>query len=78
MNEKFSYTITVEDEVQCVTIISEGKLNITKHSDIKDSDYRAGNQYMYFKAGVYNQHNEGADRDYVQATFSNIHNKHKG
>lgn len=76
LNEKFSYKISVEDEVLFVTIIREGKPNITKHYDMKDSGYSAGNQYMYFKAGVYNQNNNGAEGDYVQATFYHIHNTH--
>jgi hypothetical protein len=33
---------------------------------------------MYFKAGVYNQNNGGAEGDYVQATFYHIQNQHKG
>jgi len=78
LNEKFSYKITVEDEVLFVTIIREGKANVTKHYDMKDSGYSAGNQFMYFKAGVYNQNNGGADGDYVQATFYHIHNTHTG
>lgn len=78
LNEKFSYKISVEDEVLFVTIIREGKPNITKYYDMKDSGYSASNQYMYFKAGVYNQNNDGADGDYVQATFYHIHNMHKG
>lgn len=78
LNEKFSYKISVEDEVLFVTIIREGKPNITKYFDMKDSGYSAGNQYMYFKAGVYNQNNGGAEGDYVQATFYHIHNIHKG
>jgi hypothetical protein len=45
---------------------------------MKDSGYSAGNQYMYFKAGVYNQNNGGAEGDYVQATFYHIHNMHNG
>lgn len=76
LNEKFSYKISVEDEVLFVTIIREGKPNITKYYDMKDSGYSAGNQYMYFKAGVYNQNNGGAKGDYVQATFYHIHNTH--
>jgi len=78
LNEKFSYKISVEDEVLFVTIIREGKPNITRHYDMKDSGYNAGNQYMYFKAGVYNQNNGGAKGDYVQATFYHIHNIHSG
>ncbi len=78
LNEKFSYKITVENEVLFVTLIREGKPNITKYYDMKDSGYSAGNQYMYFKAGVYNQNNGGAEGDYVQATFYHIQNTHKG
>ncbi|GAA0854768.1 polysaccharide lyase family 7 protein [Aliiglaciecola litoralis] len=78
LNEKFSYKITVENDVLFVTLIREGKPNITKHYDMKDSGYSAGNQYMYFKAGVYNQNNGGAEGDYVQATFYHIVNSHKG
>ncbi|TRY33156.1 polysaccharide lyase family 7 protein [Aliiglaciecola sp. M165] len=78
LNEMFSYKITVEDEVLFVTLIREGKPNITKHYDMKESGYSAGNQFMYFKAGVYNQNNGGADGDYVQATFYHLHNTHKG
>ncbi|MFC4700780.1 polysaccharide lyase family 7 protein [Glaciecola siphonariae] len=78
LNEKFSYKITVENEVLFVTIIREGKQNITKFYDMSGSGYSAGNQYMYFKAGVYNQNNGGADGDYVQATFYHLHNSHHG
>lgn len=76
LNEKFSYKITVQNEVLFVTLIRDGKANITKHYDMKDSGYSAGNQFMYFKAGVYNQNNGGADGDYVQATFYHIQNTH--
>jgi hypothetical protein len=78
LNEKFSYKITVEEEVLFVTLIRQGKPNITKYYDMKDSGYSAGNQFMFFKAGVYNQNNGGADGDYVQATFYHIENTHKG
>jgi poly(beta-D-mannuronate) lyase len=33
---------------------------------------------MYFKAGVYNQNNGGAPKDYVQATFYHLDNQHDG
>ena len=78
LNEKFSYKITVENDVLFVTLIRSGKPNITKHYDMKESGYSTGNQFMYFKAGVYNQNNSGAKGDYVQATFYHIHNTHKG
>ena len=76
LNEKFSYKITVENDSLFVTLIREGKLNITKSFDMSDSGYSKGNQYMYFKAGVYNQNNGGEPRDYVQATFYYLNNIH--
>jgi hypothetical protein len=78
LNEKFSYKITVENSVLFVTIIRSGKANITKSLDMTNSGYHSNNQYMYFKAGVYNQNNSGDPRDYVQATFYHIDNQHDG
>jgi hypothetical protein len=78
LNEKFSYKITVVDDLLTVTIIRLDKPNITKLFDMSESGYSASSQYMYFKAGVYNQNNGGADKDFVQATFYHIQNKHDG
>jgi hypothetical protein len=78
LNEKFSYKITVENSVLFVTIIRPGKANITKSLDMTNSGYHSNNQYMYFKAGVYNQNNSGDPRDYVQATFYHLDNQHDG
>ncbi|MDP5187418.1 MAG: polysaccharide lyase family 7 protein [Alishewanella sp.] len=76
LNEKFSYKITVENSELFVTIIRPGKANITKSIDMSKSGYNRNNQYMYFKAGVYNQNNSGDPRDYVQATFYHLDNQH--
>ena len=78
LNEKFSYKISVDDDKLLVTLIRRGKPNITKIFDMKDSGYGKGNQYMYFKAGVYNQNNGGDPKDYVQATFYYLNNIHQG
>ncbi|MGS2720993.1 polysaccharide lyase family 7 protein [Paraglaciecola aestuariivivens] len=78
LNEKFSYKITVENDILFVTLIRENRPNITRSFDMSNSGYNKSNQYMYFKAGVYNQNNGGADGDYVQATFYHIHNIHDG
>jgi poly(beta-D-mannuronate) lyase len=43
---------------------------------MSQSGYDQGGQYMYFKAGVYNQNNSGVPHDYVQATFYQIDNNH--
>ncbi len=36
---------------------------------MSNSGYDVADDYMYFKAGVYNQNNTGDGDDYVQATF---------
>jgi poly(beta-D-mannuronate) lyase len=59
-----------------VTLIREGKPNITKTLDMSESGYHLSNQYMYFKLGVYNQNNTGDDGDFVQATFYHFDNTH--
>lgn len=78
LNEKFSYKITVENDSLFVTLIREGKANMSKVLDMSHSGYDKSNQYMYFKAGVYNQNNGGDPKDYVQATFYHLDNQHKG
>lgn len=78
LNEKFSYKITVVEDELTVTIIRQGKPNITEVFDMSDSGYSKSSQYMYFKAGVYNQNNSGEPTDYVQATFYHLHNAHDG
>ena len=41
------------------------------------SGYNVAGEYMYFKAGVYNQNKTGRGSDYVQATFYELSNEHK-
>lgn len=69
LDEKFSYEIDVRGNTLTVTIMREGKPDVTKVLDMSASGYDEGGQYMYFKAGVYNQNNSGDPDDYVQATF---------
>lgn len=76
LNEKFSYKISVEKDMLFVTLIREGKQNISKAFDMSESGYNKTSQYMYFKAGVYNQNNSGNPKDYVQATFYHLDNQH--
>lgn len=78
LNEKFSYKITVENDILFVTVIRQGKANITATFDMRKSGYNSSDQYMYFKAGVYNQNNGGNPKDYVQATFYHLDNQHNG
>ena len=76
LGELFSYKISVEKDLLVVTLIREGKPNITKTLDMSESGYHLSNQYMYFKLGVYNQNNTGDDGDFVQATFYHFDNTH--
>ena len=76
LNEKFSYVVNVVGDAMTVTIKREGKADVSKTIDMSDSGYTDGGQYMYFKAGVYNQNKSGDDTDFVQATFYNLENGH--
>ncbi|WP_081848110.1 polysaccharide lyase family 7 protein [Microbulbifer sp. HZ11] len=76
LNEIFSYEIRVEGNTLTVTIFREGKDDVIQMVDMSESGYDTEDQYMYFKAGVYNQNNSGDDSDYVQATFYALENSH--
>ena len=76
LGEKFSYRIKVTGHEMAVTLMREGKEDITTLVDMTDSNYDEGGQYMYFKAGVYNQNKTGEDNDFVQATFYDIKTSH--
>jgi hypothetical protein len=41
------------------------------------SGFHKSKQYIYFKAGVYNQNNTVEKNDYVQATFYQLETTHK-
>ncbi|MCL4123670.1 UNVERIFIED_CONTAM: hypothetical protein GTU68_045683 [Idotea baltica] len=76
LDEKFTYTIKVISNLLTVTIAREGKTDVVKTVDMTNSGYDKGGQYMYFKAGVYNQNNSGNADDYVQATFYALEKSH--
>lgn len=76
LDEKWSYKIEVVNNDLTVTIIREGKDDVVQIVDMSTSAYDVGGQYMYFKAGVYNQNNTGDATDYVQATFYSLENTH--
>jgi len=44
--------------------------------DMTNSGYDVEKDYMYFKAGVYNQNKSGDEDDYVQATFYKLKATH--
>jgi poly(beta-D-mannuronate) lyase len=78
LNERFSYEIMVNGDQLRVVIMRDGKENVEQVVDMAKSGYGAADQYMYFKAGVYNQNKTGDPSDYVQATFYALENSHLG
>jgi len=78
LNEPFSYQIEVLGNDLTVTIVKADGTEFNQQVDMSNSGYNQGGQYMYFKAGVYNQNNSGDPHDYVQATFYQIDNSHTG
>jgi hypothetical protein len=76
LNERFGYQISVSGNLLTFTLTREGQTDVTEFIDMTNSGYDTGGQYMYFKAGVYNQNNSGDPKDYVQATFYTIENSH--
>ena len=76
LDEKFSYIIDVKGNQLTVTIQRDGKADVVQKVNMKNSGYHKKDQYMYFKAGVYNQNNTGDSKDYVQATFYRLDNSH--
>jgi len=76
LDEKFSYTIEVIGDNLTVTIIRDGKENVSVSLNMSNSGYSSGGKYQYFKAGVYNQNNSGDADDYVQATFYDLKQSH--
>nr|QGU34249.1 alginate lyase [Marinimicrobium sp.] len=76
LDEVFSYEIDVTYDTLTVTIYRDGKNPVSESVNMSSSGYSSGGQYMYFKAGVYNQNNSGNSDDYVQATFYSLEHTH--
>ncbi|MDT0602716.1 polysaccharide lyase family 7 protein [Thalassotalea castellviae] len=76
LNERFGYQISVSGNILTFTLTRDGQADLIQEIDMNSSSYDLGGQYMYFKAGVYNQNNSGDPKDYVQATFYKIENSH--
>lgn len=76
LGEVFSYEILASGYDLLVTISREGKPDVVQYVDMSNSGFDGDDEYLYFKAGVYNQNNSGDDNDYVQATFYSIKNSH--
>lgn len=68
LNEKFSYNIEVIYDTLYVTISREGKADVRKTISMSNSGY--GDDWMYFKAGLYSMNNNTeSTEDYDQVTF---------
>ncbi|PMK03673.1 polysaccharide lyase family 7 protein [Vibrio sp. 10N.261.55.A7] len=77
LGESFSYKIEVVGADMTVTISREGKPDVVQKVDMQNSGYEEEGEWMYFKAGVYNQNRSGDPDDYVQATFYELEVTHK-
>lgn len=69
LGEKWGYQIKVVGNKLTVTIRRAGKKDVVQVVDMSKSKYDAGGQYMYFKAGVYNQNKTGKPDERATATF---------
>ena len=76
LNEKFSYSIVAAGHAAEVSISKDGEIIARQRIDMTESGYDSRDEYLYFKAGVYNQNKTGAPDDYVQATFYDLRNLH--
>ncbi|MGJ8654124.1 MAG: polysaccharide lyase family 7 protein [Opitutaceae bacterium] len=76
LGEKWGYQIKVVGNELTVTLRREGKPDVVKVVDMSNSRYDAGGQYMYFKAGVYNQNKTGAPDERTTATFYELNVTH--
>ena len=76
LGEKFGYEIKVRGLELSVSIFRPGKPDVNKTITMHDG---YNNDWMYFKAGVYNQNNKDFtvdQSDYVQATFYTLDVSH--
>ena len=76
LNEVFSYEIDVKGDTLTVNLLRDGKPTVTETVNMSNSGFDVSDEYMYFKAGVYNQNNTGNGDDYVQATFYSLTHSH--
>ena len=67
LGEKFSYEIKVIGNTLTVTIMREGKEDVVRDVDMTNSGF--ADDWMYFKAGNYNQNNAGDPGEYAQVSF---------
>ena len=76
LDEIFSYRVDAHGNDLTVTITRDGHEDVSGSVDMSNSGYDVGGQYLFFKAGVYNQNSTGDADDYVQATFYSLVHSH--
>jgi len=76
LGEKWGYQIKVVGNELTVTVRREGKEDKVQVVDMTGGRYDEGGQYMYFKAGVYNQNKTGKPDERVRATFYELKVNH--
>ncbi len=74
LGEKFSYEIKVIGNMLTVTIMRDGKADVVQEVDMTNSGF--ADDWMYFKAGNYNQNNAGDPDEYAQVSFFALDVKH--
>ena len=67
LGEKFSYEIKVVGDILTVSIMREGKPDVVQEVDMSDSGF--ADDWMYFKAGNYNQNNAGDPDEFALVSF---------
>ncbi len=67
LGEQFSYEIKVVGNLLTVTIMREGKNDVVQEIDMTNSGF--ADDWMYFKAGNYNQNNAGNPGEYAEVSF---------
>ncbi len=76
LGERFGYEIETRGNALRVTISQDGAVRAEQNIDMSASGYDVDKDYMYFKAGVYNQNDTGEADDFVQATFYELETRH--
>ncbi|MEM7373395.1 MAG: polysaccharide lyase family 7 protein [Bacteroidota bacterium] len=74
LGEIFSYEIKAIGHTLTVTIMREGKDDVVQVVDMTDSGF--ADDWMYFKAGNYNQNNAGNPGEYAQVSFFALDVRH--
>ena len=67
LGEQFSYEIKAIGNLLTVTIMRDGLDDVVQEVDMTDSGF--ADDWMYFKAGNYNQNNAGDPDEYAQVAF---------